>query len=998
MAELGEELPFLQPALKTLTIIREKAETVQSIPEESSALAERCTHLTACVVVKCRRVSSEFDVTPLDDRLREVAKFVERSGRRGRVSRVLKASHDKAEIDRLHASLDRLTGDLGLAGIATVEEKVDTILARQARLQAGSKLAAVPKGVPMGESWHTTREGAMDCVCDMLGGDGPPTLAALTGRSGSGKTTAAAAMVGERGPTRPRAGETEGQARTRLDRVRALFPQGVVWLRVGKREGAADRLPVLMRKLAKAFHQDAMNMSVRAPMVDEDGDSYVNAIVSQGDLRCLVVADDVWEQDVIEKLRNTGLWVLLTTRDSTIVKPHEVVVLDELTATEAEGVLRGAARLPMDERLNDDAAKILEICGRVAMDIAFVGSWGSVRTGEDGVLKSRGAWADVTRQIEAEIIAVRGSAPAAGKMADVSVSRLAVLRAGFKHLGAQHPLAQELYLALAVFPNGYAFEKSAAAVILHDVEAFGDHHLQIAMAAVATLERWAVLRADTSGLCHLGVCVRLLGRPKKAEELLTRALGIQTAKLEQDNLLRALTLHELGICTRQLGRPGEAEKFLEPALAIRASKLDPCDLLVAFTLHELGECVREQQRPEEAQTLFRRALDIKTAKLPQGHILVASTLQQLGRCQRESGRPAEAERSITRALEIKEEKLGPEDVQVAVALQDLGRCVQAVGRPGQAESLFGRSLKILEGKLGADDPQVAFLLKDLGECLLKAGDAPRAEQALTRALGILEARLDRGADEMTVACVLHDLGRCARVAGRPEDAEGVLRRALEIKEARLGPYESQVSVTLYELALCARAAGQPGKAEAFLKRVLQIGEAKLPGDDMQLGAILQELGRCVWEAGRRRDTGVFLERALGIAERNLGPDSLQVAVMVHELGLCRRAESRHGESIKLLRRALKIKQAHVGPSHPEVANTVKELGCCLREAGRMEDAQLFLKQALEVKEENLGSEHPEVDVLRHELALCVRKARLATKLLRINNVFFLVFIRFLLAF
>ena len=46
---------------------------------------------------------------------------------------MLKASHDKAEVARLNASLDRLSGDLGLAGIATVEQKIDTILERADR-------------------------------------------------------------------------------------------------------------------------------------------------------------------------------------------------------------------------------------------------------------------------------------------------------------------------------------------------------------------------------------------------------------------------------------------------------------------------------------------------------------------------------------------------------------------------------------------------------------------------------------------------------------------------------------------------------------------------------------------------------------------------------------------------------------------------------------------------------------------------------------------------
>lgn len=83
-------------------------------------------------------------------------------------------------------------------------------------------------------------------------------------------------------------------------------------------------------------------------------------------------------------LREAGMWVLLSSRDMSIVEPHEAVVLDELTEAEAEGVLRGAASLPAHERLFGDAIEVLKICGFVAMDVAFVGSWSSVRTGSDG--------------------------------------------------------------------------------------------------------------------------------------------------------------------------------------------------------------------------------------------------------------------------------------------------------------------------------------------------------------------------------------------------------------------------------------------------------------------------------------------------------------------------------------------------------------------------------------------------------------------------------------
>lgn len=188
----------------------------------------------------------------------------------------------------------------------------------------------------MGQSWHTMRDGVVDSVCGILGRDGEPAVAALTGRSGAGKSTAAAAMVGERGPIRPRPGETEDQARTRLDRIRARCSDGVIWLRVGQGEGAADRLPDLMREVAKKLYEDVMKKCVRTPEMGEAGESYVNRIVELKKKRCLVVADDVWEEEVIEKLRETGMWVLLTTRFPEMVEPSEQVFVDRLVETEAK--------------------------------------------------------------------------------------------------------------------------------------------------------------------------------------------------------------------------------------------------------------------------------------------------------------------------------------------------------------------------------------------------------------------------------------------------------------------------------------------------------------------------------------------------------------------------------------------------------------------------------------------------------------------------------------
>lgn len=128
MTELGEEVPVIQPVLKSLIKIRETAEAVESNREELEALHKRCTYITAFFITKRRRnTSSELDVTPVEDCIEEVKKFVERCRRRGRMSRILKASRDKGEIAGLNERIDRVAVDLGLAGLATLEGKTDGV-------------------------------------------------------------------------------------------------------------------------------------------------------------------------------------------------------------------------------------------------------------------------------------------------------------------------------------------------------------------------------------------------------------------------------------------------------------------------------------------------------------------------------------------------------------------------------------------------------------------------------------------------------------------------------------------------------------------------------------------------------------------------------------------------------------------------------------------------------------------------------------------------------
>ena len=73
--------------------------------------------------MKCQlatRQSSEMDVGPLEECLEALELFVERFGRRGKLSTVLNATSDKNEILRLHQRVGNLPGDMGLASILAV--------------------------------------------------------------------------------------------------------------------------------------------------------------------------------------------------------------------------------------------------------------------------------------------------------------------------------------------------------------------------------------------------------------------------------------------------------------------------------------------------------------------------------------------------------------------------------------------------------------------------------------------------------------------------------------------------------------------------------------------------------------------------------------------------------------------------------------------------------------------------------------------------------------
>ncbi|CAM9487599.1 unnamed protein product, partial [Ectocarpus sp. 12 AP-2014] len=145
-----------------------------------------------------------IDVSPLQkciDKLEEVAK---RYQNQGRLAGLAQFRRDGDDIQRLRVSIEVVSPIMGLSVGMTIADQLEDVR-QMARLQTGPKLVPVPKSTHVTNSFHVVHVGKVDRMLKTRRGDGGPAVAALTGWNEAGKTTSAAAMVGERGAIRPRA-------------------------------------------------------------------------------------------------------------------------------------------------------------------------------------------------------------------------------------------------------------------------------------------------------------------------------------------------------------------------------------------------------------------------------------------------------------------------------------------------------------------------------------------------------------------------------------------------------------------------------------------------------------------------------------------------------------------------------------------------------------------------------------------------------------------------
>ena len=782
-----------------------------------------------------------------------------------------------------------------------------------------------PRGAPHVRYWHVERKSRVAEACDHLGiaqrGNTAqtPRVVGLAGPSGAGKSTLASMIVAR-------------------EDVRAYFENGVLWLQV--EQGAKDRLSELKSRLADMVYETVMHKGCRPPRKQaglgrdpEDGVEYIVDVIGKVRLRFLVVADDVWDVEVLEALKRSGAWVLYTTRQSNLLPEHpQLLWLDQVLKEEAELVLRRAADLDDDAHLPEAAYELMERCGFAALDLAFVGRWSYVRgsSGSDGQ-----AWRKVLDRIVKE-------AQERGEDGELISWRSALFRAGLDELAGDNPKNKELYLSLAVLPKGLAFPSEVAAVLLYGSE-FSAWEVEAAEKVMVSLESWSIvtLEADGKYRVHDEHSKFIYGRGTANQDVRERALP----------------------------RWREYVSSIQGLVTFSGAWL--VEIWERLALVGIGPIVRPYNAVLDVMDPSNTELTQALKNAADFHLLRKDY--------------SEAEKLFRRVLAVQEDKLGPPHPDVARTLYNLGVCAYKAGRRKEAEDLFRRSLAIRQDKLGVDHPDVASTLYNLGVCAQEAERREEAVELYRRSLAIREKRLS--SEHSGVARTLYNLGLCAYKAGRRDEAEKLYRRALSIQEDKLGPRHPDVARTLYNLRLCAqedeelhrlgvraKKAGRTEEAENFFRRSLAIQEDKLGHRHPDIARTLYNLGVCTQEAGRREEAVELYRRSLAIRENNKpSAEHPSVARILYNLGLCAQEAGGRKESEELYRRALAI-QVKLGPQHPDVARTLQNLGVCAQKAGRTEEAEKLYRRALSIQEDKLGVDHPDAADTLHNLGGCALEA------------------------
>ncbi|CAM9226584.1 unnamed protein product, partial [Ectocarpus sp. 8 AP-2014] len=320
----------LVPVCLAFKALIEAAEGAADCQDKLKGLISRCAFLTTVLIQHDRAVGPLAQVQkPMKDFVattNKLAEFAAKWTKSGKCRAFFCHRIDLKTLTDFEEGLRSITDD-----IALVDRLEHHQLLLALRTQKLPDMASVPRGAISLTDAYISRPSLLGSAIGYLTnttlGDAP---CVLTGMAGGGKSVLASAVV-------------------RDDKVREHFSAGMFWWRVGR-----DAKDQLHEWLEGVVSRVAATSGTTPPMLGsvEEATRFLKTICADTLSPSLVVLDDVWEREVVDALKLTGLQLLVTTRDRSVVSmPGKCVEVGDMEEDEALEVLRVGCGAPKNLEL-----------------------------------------------------------------------------------------------------------------------------------------------------------------------------------------------------------------------------------------------------------------------------------------------------------------------------------------------------------------------------------------------------------------------------------------------------------------------------------------------------------------------------------------------------------------------------------------------------------------------------------------------------------------------
>ncbi|CAM9750163.1 unnamed protein product, partial [Ectocarpus fasciculatus] len=344
----------LVPVCRAFKGLIEAAEGAAESQDKLKGLISRCAFLTTVLIQHDRAVGPLAQVQkPMGDFVattNELAAFAAKWAKGGKCRALFCHRSDVSTLNEFEEGLRTISNDIALVN-GLEHHQLLLAVCRQLRPPTLPAMASVPRGAISLTDAHVSRPALLGSTIAYLVnttvGDRPCVLA---GMAGAGKSVLASAVV-------------------RDEKVREHFNAGMFWVRA---RDAKDQLHACLEELALRL---ASTSGTTVPGLGsvEEVTRYLRAVCADSVSPRLVVLDDVWEREVVNTLKLTGLQLLVTTRDRSVVSmPTECVEVGDMGEDEALDVLRvGCGASKNLELPRPEALQVVGDCGSLPLSLGL---------------------------------------------------------------------------------------------------------------------------------------------------------------------------------------------------------------------------------------------------------------------------------------------------------------------------------------------------------------------------------------------------------------------------------------------------------------------------------------------------------------------------------------------------------------------------------------------------------------------------------------------------